>query len=75
MTKTKSLRSENDDANEIRNGGESGRKKRLSWMRKISISLERQIQNGSGRLHHRYTYLGTVCMTPADKPVAKTQAS
>ena len=58
-TKMTSLRNENDVGNETRSGEESGKKKKLPWMRKISISLERQTLNGSGRLHHRYTYLGT----------------
>jgi hypothetical protein len=74
MTKTKNLRNENDDANEIRNAEGSARRKRLSWMRKISISLERQTLNGSGRLHHRYAHLSIWYRTPVDRLAAKTQA-
>jgi hypothetical protein len=36
MTKM-SLRSEKDDANEIKSAEESAKRKRPSWMRKISI--------------------------------------
>jgi hypothetical protein len=67
-----SPRNENDVGSEIRSEEESVKRKRQPWTKKISTSLEKQILNGSERLHHRYAYLVNDSMTPADRVLAKT---
>jgi len=55
-TRMRSLKNEKDAERRIGSEDEqSARKKKPSWTRKILISLEKRIQNGSVRLHHRYT--------------------
>jgi hypothetical protein len=55
MMMMRNQRNESDVAKRIGSGDELNvRRKKPFWMRKISISLERQILNGNARLRHKY---------------------